>query len=331
LDKLRVGVIGCGGIARVHTARLAGMDEVRLVAFADVVKEKAAAFSREYGGNIYTDWHEMLDRESLDIVYICIPPFAHTDEVMVAAEKGIHIFIEKPIALDVKLAREMVRAVDRYGVKSQVGYVMRFKYSLERAKKMIEGGEVGRIGLALGIYWCHFLGGKWWRDKSKSGGQIVEQATHIYDALRYLCGDVEEVYGYNNRVFWIDVPDLTIEDVSSSTFRFKSGAVGSIISTTWGVPSQWWFRWLLATEGYTLESADPDTLTMYRTEAPLKVCTVSESRDGYTLESKDLIKAIKEDGETRIPISEGAKSLEFTLAAMRSMETGKPVRLPLKS
>jgi len=330
LSKLRVGMIGCGGIARVHGERLSRLNEVQLAAFADIVSEKAAAFSESYGGKAYTDWHEMLDCERLDIVYVCLPPFSHDDEIMVAAEKGIHIFIEKPIALKIDLARKMVRAVEKSGVKSQVGYNCRFGLAVEEAKRLIESGDGGQIGLALGTYWCHFLGGAWWRDKEKSGGQIIEQSTHLYDAIRYLCGEVDEVCGYMNRKFWTDVPDMTVEDVSSSTFRFKSGAVGSIVATTWGVSSQWWLRWMIAARNYTLESRDANTLTFYSTESPLKTRMLSEVRDTYLLEAKDLIHAVLEDEETKTPIGEGAKTLEFTLAAMRSMETGSLVRLPLE-
>ena len=329
MRRLKIGMIGCGGIAGLHAEKLRSIEEANMVAFADIIKEKAEAFSKRYGGRAYTDWHEMLDKESLDIVYICLPPFAHSDEVMVSAEKGIHIFIEKPIALNMKLAWEMVRAVEKNNVKSQVGYCLRFSYAIDKAKSLIESGEAGKIGLAVGWYWCHFLGGAWWRDKSKSGGQIVEQSTHIYDALRYLCGEVEEVYGQMDRRFWTDVPDITVEDVSNTTFRFKSGAIGSISATTWGAASQWWFRWLMATEKFTMHSDDRNTLSLYSTEKN-KVIRESEERDVYLLESKDLIQAIFNDDETRTPIREGAKTLEFTLAARKSMETGKPVKLPLK-
>lgn len=329
MSEMRIGVIGCGGIAATHMKRLSTLKAVRLVAFADIVEEKARVFSQEYGGNVYTDWHEMLDRESLDIVYICLPPFAHKDEVMVAAEKGINIFIEKPIALNMELARRMVRAVEKHDVLSQVGYNCRFGRGVEEAKKLIESGEAGEVGLAMGWYWCHFLGGAWWRDKKRSGGQIIEQATHLYDAMRYLCGDVDTVYGFMNRRFWTDVPDLTIEDVSSCAFKFRSGAVGAVVSTTWGVPSEWWLRWMIATRNYTMESSDVNTLKRYTTSTPVEVHMVSERRDTYLLEAQNLIEAIKEDKETRTPISEGAKSLEFTLAAMKSMETGEPVKLPL--
>jgi len=329
MRRLKIGMIGCGGIAGLHAEKLRSIEEANMVAFADIIKEKAEAFSKRYGGRVYTDWREMLDKESLDIVYICLPPFAHSDEVMVSAEKGIHIFIEKPIALNMKLAWEMVRAVEKNNVKSQVGYCLRFSYAIDKAKRLIESGEAGKIGLAVGWYWCHFLGGAWWRDKSKSGGQIVEQSTHLYDAFRYLCGEVKEVYGQMDRRFWTDVPDITVEDVSNTTFRFESGAIGSISATTWGAASQWWFRWLMATEKFTMHSDDRNTLSLYSTEKN-KVIRESEERDVYLLESKDLIQAIFNDDETRTPIREGAKTLEFTLAARKSMETGKPVKLPLK-
>lgn len=336
MNKLRVGVIGCGGRAGGHAARLSVLKEVKLTAFCDIIEDKAKVFSEKYGGNVYTDWQRMFDEEKLDIVYVCLPPFAHGDEVMVAAENGIHVFIEKPIALSMDLAGRMTRAVEKYGVKSQVGYQCRFALSIERAKELIRDGDAGEVGLAVGWYLCNFLHldawerCAWWRDKEKSGGQIVEQATHLYDILRYLCGDVDRIYGEMNKKFCVDIPSLTVEDVYSATFRFRSGAVGAVVSTLWGVPSHSWFRWLIATENYTLESPKLGILTTYTTKAPVKVTTISEERDLILLQTLNLVKAILEDKETRTPMAEGTKTLEFTLATMRAMETGRVVKLPLR-
>ncbi|MEM1606718.1 MAG: Gfo/Idh/MocA family oxidoreductase [Candidatus Bathyarchaeia archaeon] len=330
MRKLNVGFIGCGGIAVTHAERLKTLEEVRMTAFADIAEERARTMADKYGGKCYRDWREMLNKEKLDIVYICLPPFAHSDEVTIAAEKGIHIFIEKPIALDMKTAREMVRSIEKNGVKSQVGYNCRFGYAIEEAKRLVNNGEAGEIGLAIGMYWCHFIRRDWWIDKSKSGGQIVEQSTHLFDALRYICGDVEVVYGLMNRKFWTDVPEMTIEDVSSTTFKFKSGAIGAITATTWGANAQWWFKWWIAAKNYTFESRDINTLTLYSTKPPTKVTTISEERDTYLLEAKDFIRAILEDKDTKTPIEEGAKTLEFTLAASKSAEIGKPITLPLE-
>jgi predicted dehydrogenase len=330
MKKLKIGLIGCGGIAGTHAERLKTIPEVKMAAFADIVEKNAKSFAQKYEGTPYSDWQKMLGKEKLDAVYVCLPPFAHTDEVEQAAEKGVHVFIEKPIALSMKLANAMVSAVEKHGVKSQVGYCQRFSYSVDEAKRLIQSGEAGYPGLAVGWYWCHFLGGEWWRNKDKSGGQIVEQSTHVYDALRYLCGDVDEVYGQKNIKFWTDVPNLTTEDVSSTTFRFKTGAVGSISATTWGAHSQWWLKWLIATKNYTMSSESSNTLRLYSTAEAGEPKTASEERDVYLLESKDFVQAILKDRETRTPMKEGAKTLEFTLAARESMEKGKPVKLPLK-
>ncbi|MEM2960382.1 MAG: Gfo/Idh/MocA family oxidoreductase [Candidatus Bathyarchaeia archaeon] len=328
MRRLSVGFIGCGGIASVHAGRLKALEEVNMVAFTDAIEERAKLMAAKYGGRYYKDWHEMMNKEKLDVVYICLPPFAHTDEVMIAAEKGIHIFIEKPIALDMGLAGQMAKAIEKSGVKSQVGYNCRFGYAIEEAKRLVESGEAGEIGLAMGMYWCHFIREDWWIDKSKSGGQLVEQSTHLFDALRYICGDVEVVYGQMNRKFWTNVPNMTIEDVSSTVFKFKSGAIGTITATTWGANAQWWFKWWMAAKNYTFESRDVNTLTLYSTKSPTKVTTIFEERDTYLLEAKDLVKAILEDKKTRVPIEEGVKTLEFTLAAVKSAETGKPITLP---
>jgi len=327
--RLKTGFIGCGRIASAHAHRLASLAEVELAAFSDVRIERAKALSAKYGGRAYADWREMLDREQLDVVFICLPPFAHEDEVIVAAEKGVHIYIEKPIALDMKLAEEMVRAVEKSGVKSQVGYQLRFAAGVEKAKELIEEGVVGEIGLAVGAYWCRFIRRDWWLDKSKSGGQLVEQATHLYDILRWLCGDVERVYAEMGKLFYRDLREMTIEDVSGVVLRFKSGAIGLISSTIGAVPGFWWLKWTIVGRGATLECEEPNSLRVYySSRKPLRVEEYKEiGRDPMLLAELDLINAIIEDKPTRVPISEGAKTLQLTLAAVKAAEIGRPVAL----
>ena len=328
---LNVGFIGCGGVARFHLRHLPNLEEVKLVAFCDVVKERAKELAEKYGGNAYTDYHEMFHKEKLDLVFICLPPFAHKDEVMVAAENGVNIYIEKPIALDLKLAKEMQKAVEKAGVKSQVGYQLRFSYSVEKAKKLIESGEAGEVGLACGHYWCRFIRKDWWIDKSKSGGQIVEQSTHLYDILRWLCGDVEKVYCEGGRLFYKDVPGMTIEDTSSVVLRFKSGAVGSVTATIGAAKGYWWIRWWVVCSNALLESSEFNELKVYwSNKEPAVIEDVKELRgEPMALAERDILNAILHDKPTRVPISEGVKTLELTLAAVKSMETGKVITLPL--
>jgi len=331
LRRLAVGFIGCGGIAEAHARRLSRSNMVEFKAFSDIVRSRAESFASTYGGEAYEDWRAMLDKVELDVVFICLPPFAHRDEVMVAAEKGVNIYIEKPIALDVKLAREMARAVEKHGVKSQVGYQSRFGAGVEKAKSLIDSGKVGSIGFVSGISWFRFLRRDWWIDKSKSGGQLVEQGTHLYDTLRWLCGDVERVYAEMDKLFYRHIEGMTIEDVSGVVLRFKSGAIGVVSITIGGVPHYPQSRWNIVSWDAMLESENPNHLRVYwSNEKPVRVEEFKDPfRDTMALAELDLLKAVLEDRDTRTPISEGVKTLELTLAAVKSAEEGRPVTLPL--
>lgn len=169
----RTAILGCGGIAKAHAQILKSLDRVRLVAFCDVVKERAREFNKTYAdgrGKVYTDFARMFDKEKLDLVYICLPPYAHSNEVELAAEHGVHIFIEKPIALDMEKAHRMVEAVEKHKVKAQVGFMSRFGDAVEAVKAMLDSGEARHPGLISGRYFCNSLHSPWWRDCSKSGG-----------------------------------------------------------------------------------------------------------------------------------------------------------------
>src|SRR5262245_30930229 len=127
MDKtLRAAIIGCGKIARRHALQLAALEDVRLVGCCDHKMENAAAFSREFGGcRTYTDCEAMFAELELDIVYICLPPFAHRNEVELACRYGVHFLIEKPIALTMEQALHMAEQVRAGGVRSQVGFIFR--------------------------------------------------------------------------------------------------------------------------------------------------------------------------------------------------------------
>ena len=114
-------MIGCGGIANRHATILQKLERTELAAFCDIAEERARDFAAKYAEGkppVFSDYHVMLERVPLDVVYICLPPFAHSDEVEAAAAKGVHVFIEKPIALTMELANRMVAATDRAGVKT---------------------------------------------------------------------------------------------------------------------------------------------------------------------------------------------------------------------
>ena len=180
MRALKVGFIGVGGMGKVHLARLDKIPEINVTALCDINLARAVELAKKYKANTYTDYHDMLKREDLDAVWICIPPYAHKDEVILAAEQGIHVFVEKPIALNLKLAKEMERTINKAGVKSWVGYHFRQYSSIRRVADML-ANEGGPIGLLTGYWWGSIPRAPWWIKKELSGGQVVEQTTHIFD------------------------------------------------------------------------------------------------------------------------------------------------------
>ena len=185
--KVRVGFIGTGRIAVRHMEKLAKIEDTRLVSVCDVHKKEAERVARTFATNCYTDYREMLEKEELEAVYICLPPFAHGEQEIMAAEKKINLFIEKPLALNLKKAYQINEAIEKNSIISSVGYVYRYSDIVNKVKTEL---EKRKTALILGYYFCPLRPVYWWRNKNESGGQIVEQTTHIFDLARYLVGEV---------------------------------------------------------------------------------------------------------------------------------------------
>jgi predicted dehydrogenase len=328
---LRTAILGCGNFAVRHADILVNLDTVDLVAFCNRTPEKAEQFSRRYTDGraaVYTDHHAMFDALDLDLVYISLPPYAHTDQVMAAAAHGVHVFIEKPIALTSDQAWRMVDAVEAAGVKSQVGFMFRFGAAVEHLKQALESGAAGHPTMLLGRYFCNSLHSAWWRDRDKAGGQIVEQAIHLFDVMRYLLGEPVSVVARWANLLHRDVPGYTVEDVSSTIVTFANGALGTIAATNTAIPGRWLESYWVVTQRLTAEFQNANHATFTATDRPGDVTfSVAANTNTYLAETLDLLAAIRDDRPTRTPMREGALSLDLVLAAARSAETGQAVTL----
>jgi predicted dehydrogenase len=333
MRTFRAGLIGCGGIANRHATILSHQQNVELVAFCDVEIERARQFAARYAAGkppIFAWYADMFERVPMDVVYICLPPFAHTDEVELAAARGIHVFIEKPIALDLETAERMVAATDRAGVKTQVGFMMRFGEAVERVKSLLESGKAGPPGLMLGKYFCNALHAPWWREKSKSGGQIVEQIIHTFDVVRYLLGEPESVFARTANLFHKDVANYTSEDVSATVINFRNGAIATVAGSNGAIPGRWISSFELVARNVTVSFADANRATLTHTNVdPVKEETIAGTRDLSLAETLDLLEAIEKDRPTRTPMIEGKRTLELVLAASRAGERGEVI--PIRS
>lgn len=324
MKKLRAAILGCGDFAGKHAdiiSRLPG--EIELVAFADRNLHKAQAFAARYGAGAraFSSHVTLLDAVDLDLLVVVLPPYGHTDEVALAAERGVHLLVEKPIALTSAAAWEMVAAAERAGIKTQAGFMYRFGAAVEALRARLDDGSAGPVGLISARYFCNSLHAGWWRDRSKSGGQLVEQVIHLFDLLRFLGGEVEAVYSRQNNLFHRDVPGYTVEDVSATVVSFASGALGVVYATNNAIPGRWINDYRVVTQKLTADFADANHATFGLTAGEaVEMVTVASERDFRQRQLEDLLQAIREDGETRTPLREGAKTLDLVLAATRAAE-----------
>ncbi len=324
---MNIGFVGCGAIALTHVKRLTGIPEAKMVAFYDVVPQKAEDLAKQVGARAYPDLRQMLDGEKLDAVYVCVPPFAHGFEPMIV-ERGIHLFVEKPLALTMEVAREIERAIAKAGVLSSVGYMWRYLDTTALAKKILEeNGPVGMVeGLYIDPYW--FPPGHWWIDKAKSGGQVLEQSTHIFDLARYLVGDVLRVYAELDTRLLTDVPGFKTEDLSLVTLKFRNGAVGVILSTC---ASRRTFTGtslkVLAKNVVVEHGCHSGSLKIYWNQ---EVREVKPTVDSYLEEDKVFVNAVATgDGSAiKSPYSDAIKTLEVTIAANEASRENRVVSLP---
>jgi predicted dehydrogenase len=332
MPTLRTAILGCGGFAHKHARLLTELkDEIELVAFCDRNESKAHAFSEQYTdghATIFTNHQLLFDQADLDLLVICLPPYGHSNEVELAAERGVHLLIEKPIALTSDQAWRMVEAAEKAQIKTQVGFMFRFGEAIGQLKTLLVSGATGPAGLMSARYFCNSLHAPWWRVREKSGGQLVEQVIHMVDLMRYLIGDPITVYSRQSNLFHRDVPDYTVEDVSTTIFTFASGALGVIYATNGAIPNRWINDYRVVTQYLTADFADANHATFYFTDSPDRPPqTIASDKDVYARQIRDLLDAIRTGSETRTPLREGAKSLDLALAATASAESGMPISL----
>jgi predicted dehydrogenase len=331
-QRLRTAILGCGGFAHRHAHTLGLLaDEFEMVAFCNRTVEKAIAFSEKYTSGqvpVFADHHQMFEQVPLDAVVISLPPYAHSDEVQIAANLGIHVFIEKPIALTSEQGWSMVKAAEDSGIVTQVGFMFRFGEAIEHLKWMIDSGEAGPLGLMSARYFCNSLHTPWWRKRDLSGGQLVEQVIHMVDLMRYLMGEAATVYSRQENIFHREVEDYSVEDVSATVFGFPKGGVGVIYATNGAIPNRWINDYRVVSRNVTAEFTDSNHATFHHTVDPIRQPEVITSdRDIYLAEMQDFLIAIRTGQPTRTPLREGAKSLDLALAATRSAQIGSEVRI----
>lgn len=331
MERVKVGVLGAGGMGEVHVKNLVQIPDAQIVAICDMNRSKAEALSRLCNAKVYTDFAEMLEKESMDVLYILLPPFAQQGQFEMAAEKGIHIFIEKPIAITSQRGKSMVDAARRAGIKSHVGFHMRYGTAIQKLKEMIDNGTAGGPVLFNGRYQCNSLHVDWWRDVNLCGGQIFEQAIHVYDICRYMFGHPKAVASFMGNVCHANVPGYTVEDVSASISTFTTGAQAAITANNCSVPDRWDALFDMIFENVSVFFKTPDEAEFHFLENGGEcVEYFNEPVDHKLEEDKDFIRRVKENLPSFCPVDEGLRSLLYVEASLFSAKMdGQKMRVEI--
>jgi predicted dehydrogenase len=319
MTRVRIGFIGAGGIAGRHLRNLLGFSDVEITAVSDPLQDRCDAFAARAGrARVYADWRTMLDDNELDALYICTPPFAHGPPELRAIEQCIPFFVEKPIAADLAMGERIARAVEQAGLVTAVGYHWRYLDTTEEAQALLARNPAK---LVLG-YWLDCTPpAPWWSRKSLSGGQMVEQTTHIFDLARLLVSDVSEVFAMESQAH-VEKSGDDISKVSTVTLRFDSGALGSISSTCL---LSWRHRveLQLYCEGMAIELSEFDLLIDIGQGRPVQKAQV----DPFIREDRDFLDAVQgKANRIRAPYAEAARTHILASAATRSAAEGQLVR-----
>jgi len=320
--SLRVGLLGCGGIAARHAAAVASQPEILCLAgWCGRDLAKATEFAALHGGHAYSSLDAMIDA-GLDILIVTTPPFAHAGAVEHAARRGVHLLVEKPVALDLAAARAMAEAVDAAGVRAKVGFMYRFG----DAVRAWQAADHGPIGLFAGEYHCNALHAEWWRDEGSSGGQIVEQVIHQIDLIRLTMGDPDRVYARRANLFHRDIPSYTGEDVSAIVFSWDDGRIATLNASNIATPGLWAKRWTIYAERLTGRFADWNAAEFASTRNGVTT-SIAGATDPFAAQLADLAHAICDGREPAAPLSDGIAALRLALAARQSADEGREVVL----
>lgn len=337
MKNLGVGVIGVGAIGRLHSENLAAsVPGASLVAIADV----NSATANELGPNlgvrrVYSDYAELLDNPEVEAVVVATPPFLKKEITLAATERKKHVFCEKPMTLSLEGADKMIAAVQRSGVKFQVGYQKRSEVSFIQAKKAIESGEIGRVIFAR----LHnrdpptTIAG-WSADPRRSGSVFLDTCSHDFDALRWLTGsEVTRVYADGNASMYEELRKNGDYDTVVVDMRMVDGAMAQVDAcgyTPYGFDSG---AEIVGTEGGIKigmgESGFAHIFKAGKVSNERHSYWGSRWAKAYKEEMSAFVECIRTDGKPRVTIQDGRAALETGLAAWKSAMNGKPVSLPL--
>lgn len=320
MKQLRVAFVGAGGITARHIQAIQELGGVEIVGISSHSVEKAEALAAKCDPTtrVYENYSELLEGAEPDALYICVPPFGHGDIELGAIARNIPIFVEKPLSAEAEIAEKIFQAVQAKGLVTAVGYQWRYLNTTELASNLL---ATNPPQLVLG-YWLDALPPPyWWSRPELSGGQMVEQTTHVFDLARLLVGEISRVYALESSA---SSAQMQVARVSAATVEFANGAIGTFNSTSL-LPTLYRKGLELFCEGRTISLSYQE---MVIDEGPGLRRVEKVTVDPFLLENRDFLEAVA-GGENRIKCdyAEAIRTHRVTQAANLSAREKRPIDL----
>ena len=345
---MNYALIGCGRIATNHM-KAAINNKLNIVAVCDVLPEAMENLLAKHGLEQdtsikrYTDYKQMLAENDITLVSIATESGIHAEIALHCIDCGVHVIIEKPMAMSMEDAEEIIRRSEEKGIKVSACHQNRFNVAVQELRRALEGGRFGRLSHgSIHVRWNrnenYYTQAPWRGTWAQDGGCLMNQCIHGIDLLRWMMGDeVEEVYGVTRQQFH---DYLQCEDVGMAVVKFKNGAVGTIEGTTNVYPRNLEETLYLFGETGTVKIGGTSTNNIdvwnFADESAadeknkgLQEATANVYGNGHTSLFADVIEAIEQDRKPYVDAVAGRNALEMILAIYKSQKTGMPVKLPL--
>lgn len=346
---MRYAIIGCGRISPNHITA-AKNNNLEIVAICDIVRDnmidKKLKFELADSVNLYEDYNEMLEKEKPELVAVCTESGKHAKVALDCIDAGCNVIIEKPIALNLKDADEIISRAKSKGVKVCANHQNRFNKSIQKIREAQEKRRFGKLFYGTAHIrwnrgWEYYSRADWRGTWEQDGGALMNQCIHNIDLLRWMMGnEIDEVFAYTDK---LNHRYIEAEDLGIALVRFKNGAYGIVEGTTDIYPQNLEETLYLFGEKGTVKAGgnsvniidewrfsdeldDPEEVKKQFGENPPNVYGF-----GHTPLYADVIDAIVNDRDPYVSAEDGRRALELVLAIYKSAAEGKAVKLPLES
>ena len=341
MTELKFALLGCGRISRKHIDAIAKAKDARLVAVCDIDPQRAQAVAKQLGIPSFTNLDHMLEAvPEIDVVNVLTPTGYHAQHAVRIASYGKHVVVEKPMALRLEDADEMILACDRAGVRLFVVKQNRYNLPVQRLRTALEAGRFGKLVMGtVRVRWCrrqaYYDQDPWRGTWELDGGVLANQASHHVDLLMWMLGDVQSVFAKTAT----RLVNVETEDTAAVVVQFTNGALGIIEATTATRPvdlegslSILGERGTVVIGGFAVNEL---ATWKFEDQRPEDAGVIDESRTmpenvygfGHQAFLENVIKTIRGQGAALVDGLEGRKSIEVINAIYESVHTAREVTL----